>query len=445
MLRKIIFWLHLLCGVIAGVVIGVMSFTGAALAFQKEISLWADRDVLRVAPPTTDAKRLPVAELLRKVRDERPDTRVSALFVDKDPTVAVVLNTGDRGGATVPGAASGLLYINPYTGEIREGHATEVQTFFRTMNAWHRWLGVEGTHRNLARGATGACNVAFLGLALTGLYLWWPRSWTRGTVRAVALFNFRLRGKARDFNWHNVIGLWSAPVLIVLTATAVPMSYRWANDALYRLTGSELPASGVPAGGNAAPVQVPTPAEGAKPLGYDALISTVQNQSPHWEQIALRFGGPGGRGGAGAPRGSSPAREGAGGALAPAAASAKEGRPDSNPPAGAEPARAAPRGPQPVTITLKESNRWPRTATTTLSLDPYTGAVLKREGFADLSAGRRLRTWTRFLHTGEAIGGIGQFIAGLASLGGVALMYTGLALAWRRFFGRNRKSKTGAT
>jgi uncharacterized iron-regulated membrane protein len=88
-------------------------------------------------------------------------------------------------------------------------------------------------------------------------------------------------------------------------------------------------------------------------------------------------------------------------------------------------------------MVISESGSWPRTATTTLTLDPYTGSVLHREGFGDQNLGRQVRSWTRFLHTGEALGPAGQFIAGLASLGSCVLMWTGLALAWRRFFGRN--------
>lgn len=55
------------------------------------------------------------------------------------------------------------------------------------------------------------------------------------------VFNPQLRGKARDWNWHNVIGFWSSGVLVVLTLTAMVMSYQWANDLLYTLTGSEPP------------------------------------------------------------------------------------------------------------------------------------------------------------------------------------------------------------
>ena len=47
-LRKIIFWPHLVSGVIAGIVIAIMSLTGAAIAFESEIVGWADSDARRV-------------------------------------------------------------------------------------------------------------------------------------------------------------------------------------------------------------------------------------------------------------------------------------------------------------------------------------------------------------------------------------------------------------
>ncbi|MFP2913686.1 PepSY domain-containing protein, partial [Pyxidicoccus sp. 3LFB2] len=79
-------------------------------------------------------------------------------------------------------------------------------------------------------------------------------------------------------------------------------------------------------------------------------------------------------------------------------------------------------------------------ASTQVSLDPFTGQVAKQEGYADFNSGRKLRTWLRFLHTGEALGWLGQLVAAIASLGGAVLVWTGFALAWRRFFPRRQRS-----
>ena len=52
-LRQVIFWLHLVTGVMAGLVIGVMSVTGVLLAFERQIVAFAERDVRTVQLPAS--------------------------------------------------------------------------------------------------------------------------------------------------------------------------------------------------------------------------------------------------------------------------------------------------------------------------------------------------------------------------------------------------------
>jgi uncharacterized iron-regulated membrane protein len=63
-----------------------------------------------------------------------------------------------------------------------------------------------------------------------------------------------------------------------------------------------------------------------------------------------------------------------------------------------------------------------------------TAEVAKWEPFSALSTGRQWRSYLRFAHTGEIAGLPGQTIAGLASLGGAFLVYTGISLAIRRLW-----------
>ena len=69
----------------------------------------------------------------------------------------------------------------------------------------------------------------------------------------------------------------------------------------------------------------------------------------------------------------------------------------------------------------------------TLQLDRVTGETKKWEPFEAQSKGRQWRSWMRFVHTGEYYGLVGQTIACLVTAGSVVLVYTGLALTWRRF------------
>jgi uncharacterized iron-regulated membrane protein len=67
-----------------------------------------------------------------------------------------------------------------------------------------------------------------------------------------------------------------------------------------------------------------------------------------------------------------------------------------------------------------------------VTYDAATGRETAYSGFQDQSKGARLRSYLRFAHTGEYHGVLGQTIAGIASLAGVFLVWTGFALAWRR-------------
>ena len=68
-LRKIIFWLHLTAGVVAGTVILVMSVTGVFLAFERQIVALAEGDIRTVTPPASDAPRLSLDTLIAKARE----------------------------------------------------------------------------------------------------------------------------------------------------------------------------------------------------------------------------------------------------------------------------------------------------------------------------------------------------------------------------------------
>ena len=64
---------------------------------------------------------------------------------------------------------------------------------------------------------------------------------------------------------------------------------------------------------------------------------------------------------------------------------------------------------------------------------------VREETFSGQNAGQRARTWMRFVHTGEFYGTAGQTIAGIASAAGAMLVFTGLSLAFRRFWAWNAR------
>jgi uncharacterized iron-regulated membrane protein len=365
-LRKAVFWCHLPVGVAAGLVVLVMSATGVLLAFERQIVAWADGQ--SVTPPAAGAVRLPPRSLLERAREARPQARLATMTLRADPAAPAAFGLGREG----------MLFVDPYRGLVLGEGSRRARAFFRAVTDGHRWLGARGEARPLGRAVTGACNLAFLFLVVSGFYLWWPRQWTPRALGGVALFRRGLRGKARDFNWHNVAGLWSAIPLFAIVLSAATLSYPWAGNLVHRLAGEAPPPrrAGAGAGGERRPESGPARLE-----GLDAAWARAQEQVPGWQAITLRLTPAGGS------------------ATFTIDASASAIRPDR-------------RG--------------------QLTVDLATGAVARWEPYSSQTRGRRIRSWMRWVHTGEAGGWMGQALAGAASAGGALLVWTGLALACRR-------------
>jgi len=380
-MRKVFFWIHLTAGVVAGLVILVMSVTGALLALEPQVTRFAERAQRTVVPPSPGAERLGPEALAASVLRFRPEARPSAVTLDADPTASAVVAIG----------RDGVLHLDPYTGRVLGGGSRATRAFFRSVTDWHRWLAFSGESRATAKAVTGACNAAFLFLSMSGLYLWWPKQWTARFLRPIVWFQGGLAGKARDFNWHNAIGLWSAPVIFFLTLTGLVISYPAIGNRLYaqQPPGSAAPA-GPPRGEGRPPRAEGERREGReeKPLtpesfaGLDRAWTLAKGQMPDWTLVVLRL----------------PAR------------------PDA-----------------PATVALTDSPSRSPYGRSSLTVDLRSGEIAKWEPFAGFATGRKLRTAARWTHTGEILSWPGQVVAGLASLGGAFLVYTGLMLSWRRF------------
>jgi uncharacterized iron-regulated membrane protein len=400
--RKVIFWCHLTAGVTAGIIVLIMSVTGVLLAYEKQITYWADTRGYHASPPSPSAQRLPVETLLAKVSEARPGATPSTVTLRSDSSAPAEVSFGREG----------TLFVNSYTGEVLGGGSTGVRAFFRGVTDWHRWLGAsgEGTGRGIGRAVTGAANFIFLFIVVSGFYLWWPRKWTRRLLRNVTWFRRKLPSRARDFNWHNVIGFWSAIPLFIIVLSGVIISYTWAGNLVYRVFGESPPAP------RNAPGQPPQAGANQQPhggaerrgegqpgettmSGLDSLWTRAEQQQAGWRSISLRL---------------------------PTAADAT------------------------AVFTIDMGNGGQPQKRAQITLDRKTGDVVRWEPFNSLTAGRRARSWLRFAHTGEAAGIVGQTIAAIVSAGGAFLVWTGLSLSWRRFRlwrarGKGKAVAAGAT
>lgn len=95
----------------------------------------------------------------------------------------------------------------------------------------------------LGRGITGAANLAFLFMLISGLCLWLLKMFNIASLRVDHCFGAVSR-KGRAWNWHNVIGIWTTIPLLFIVGTDVAISYPWASNLLYAMTGTKPPTGG---------------------------------------------------------------------------------------------------------------------------------------------------------------------------------------------------------
>lgn len=398
-IRSALFWLHLASGVVAGAIILVMSVTGVALTYEKQLLAWADRQSLS-SPITPVGSPLPLDSLVAVAQSLEPGRRPSTVTVTNDPTSAVKVAFGREA----------THFIDPYSGYALGPGASAARSTLAGITAWHRWLGAMGEGRAAGKAITGAANLAFLVLVLTGAVLWFPRRLTWTQLRAVLVFRRGLRGKARDFNWHNVMGIWSFVPLVLIVASGAVISYPWASDLVYRVVGEAPPprSSASPA---PAAVAAPAPATAA------ASSPPAAERSQAGTGVMVASGDA-------APAPASAPRLPLEPYISAAAARVPDWRTITVPlpvmPAGE------------VAVTIDRGSGGQPQLRSTLTLDAASAAERSWLPFAAQGTGRRARSFLRFAHTGEYFGIVGQTVAGVVTLATVFLVWTGLALAWRR-------------
>lgn len=382
--RGVLFWIHLTVGVLAGAVILLMSVTGVMLGYERQMIAWID-GAPRVSPASATGTRLPLDTLLARSATRRAD--LASVIVKAAPLEPVTLRFRDR--AAAPRA------LDPYTAEsVPTPQGGKGQAFFSGLRRWHRWMGASATEaRARARAVTGAANIGFLFLVLSGLWLWWPRRWSLAALRSTAVLQPRLRGKARDFNWHHAVGFWSAVPLALVVATAVFISYQWPGRLLDRTLGS--PEEKAAARAQRPAAVAPTPASPAvvpraNETSLDSLLAAAARARADWSSVTMTL---------------------------------------------ASPSDSA------HTVLVASGNTYRPDLRTTLVVDAAAPTVvpLAERGFASLSASRKIRAWVRFGHTGEVFGLWGQTLATLVTAAGALLVWTGIALSLRRLSAWRRR------
>jgi len=368
-MRKIFFWFHLILGCCAALFIFLMSVTGVALTYERQMIQYAERADY-VTQGIEQQPQLSLEEIAKKVNGFKVK-KAASIQLKNDEYAPIVVKEGRKT----------LAYLNPYTGESLNSPGEGTKLFFKKLRAFHRWLTLDGSYSDVGRWVNGIANVIFIVLVLSGIYLWLPKYFKRRSFKQKLTLTGNYPSKqARNYQWHNVFGIYVVPILFVIASTAIFFSFDWPGKVLKENVSTKMVKLST-SNNNALVSEQPI-------LSLDEQVAVIKKAYPSWQSMRLE--------------------------LIPTKTSQQIFHIDKG--NGGEPQKR-------LSVLLNTAN----------------GQIEKTQTFDDMSTYRQVRSYIRFSHTGEAFGIIGQTLAGLASILACFLVYTGIMLSWVRWQNSRRQ------
>jgi len=354
--RAVLRKLHLWLGLAISIPLVALGISGSILVYQPEIEA-----LLAGTPPArTAGSPRPIAEIVAAARSAAPEGVVPLLYLPP---------RDDRGAAVVR-----LVSLQPTRGpRLLDVHVDPVSLKVLQIRGGTRPLRpVFELHADLLAGragreAVGWLGVMTLGMAASGLVLWWPRpgSWRRALgVRRAA------RGRRLWRDLHGALGFWSLGLFVLVTFTGLHFVFA---QPIRAAVARVLPVAD---GWRAARLPASPGAE-ARAIDADGAVAAALAAAPGARLWAL----------------------------------ALPVRPDQGYSANLLPERASPGAPA-VTVTV----------------DPRDGSVVDVRDPARLPAGERVLAWQAPLHRGVGLGPVYRFVIFLTGLLPLLFAATGLAM-----------------
>jgi uncharacterized iron-regulated membrane protein len=213
LIRKIAFQIHLWIGLGIGLYVVLLSLTGSAVVFRREM----DRAFAPDRPVRDPARQvLTVEELTAHARRQYPDHEIAnvGIIQRRNPVIQIDFK---RDGEIIE------REFSAYTGE-------DLGDPFPASAEWLLWLVT--LHDDLllpedqrGRWWNGVGSVLATLLCITGAIVWWPgiKSWRRGmSIKRNASW------KRFNFDTHSALGFWFFAIILIWAFSGIYLS--WPNE-----------------------------------------------------------------------------------------------------------------------------------------------------------------------------------------------------------------------
>ena len=226
-LKRIVYNIHLILGLVSGIIVFIVAITGSTYVFKSEIE--------NVTQSYRDLKKpeksfLPPSRLRSVASDIFPDRTLHGVVYGKPGEAAEVYYY----------EADPLFYygiiVNPYNGEVLKVKNYQ-KDFFYFMYTGHTRLWMPpAIGEPIVRWGV----VIFVVMLLTGIVLWWP---ARNAVNKGFRINWKAPWSRRLLDLHSVFGFYALLVLLVIALTGLVWGFQWFSETVYSITGGNKEVS----------------------------------------------------------------------------------------------------------------------------------------------------------------------------------------------------------
>ncbi len=386
--RKLISQLHLWLGLISGLIVFVVSLTGAIYVYQVDINHWLYPNRYEVAAATVPDNPqviLPYAQL-KKTAEKAMQAPVSYGYVYTDGQrnawfMAIKVDQPEALWFFDSYAYFKQAYINPYTGQVTDVVDMK-QDFFSVIKYLH-WSLLLNTQ--YGQPIVGWATVIFLILLITGVVLWWPKWKNKKSVQNAFKIDFRAKWKRLNFQLHNVLGFYSLILTIIVVVTGLFYSFKIVPKLLYV----------VAAGTTEQPVYITKKSDTtaqAELTPIDIALQRAQKAEPECTRFMVNQ------------------------------------------------ANTSKETPLFISAYLKDEVYYDRVD---FQFDQYTGELLHKQTTADMNAGQQLIGMNYDIHVGSIGGWWGKLLAFIIALISTSLPVTGFLYWWyrKKFLKKKKKKK----
>ncbi len=243
-----IFRIHFYAGMIAGPILLMLALTGLVILYTQPL-----QDLIYGGKLTVPAAEgnLPLQNQVNLALNEFPGYEVASVIPSPDPEHATVVGLKEGHAAGHDGHASSDItnvFVNPHTGEVT-GHAIAGNDIIGLANRLHGHLNNESITIPLpsishfinaeenpdlwvdipvGRMIVEIMTVWALVLAITGIYLWWPRK-SQKSKRLLSV-RWSKGGRLRWQDLHSSTGIVLSGFLAIFIITGMPWSAYWGTD-----------------------------------------------------------------------------------------------------------------------------------------------------------------------------------------------------------------------